>query len=165
LSQSTSHFFCEGNSMIESHELFDKLALNHDPPNLCLLFLVVRGFGYRTSSLQSSLSTTWAIPPVHLVLLLLEMGSLKLFGLAAWKQKLPISNSYVARIKGMGHYSPAADHVKHCNSPFLQSNWDFLMLFNLNYSFETVFQESLMLWVEDNILILFSLSFHTQRVQ
>jgi hypothetical protein len=66
--------FCEGFSMIGSHELLDKLTLNHVSPNLSLLFLVVSGFGYRSSSLQNSLSTTWLISPVHLALLTLQMG-------------------------------------------------------------------------------------------
>jgi hypothetical protein len=30
--------------MIGSHELFEKLALNHDHPTLCLLFFMVLGF-------------------------------------------------------------------------------------------------------------------------
>jgi hypothetical protein len=44
MSQPTHHFFCEGFSMIGSHELFDKLALNHVPPNLGLLFFGGIGF-------------------------------------------------------------------------------------------------------------------------
>jgi hypothetical protein len=58
-------------------------------------------------------------------------------------RSLPISNSYVTKIKGMGHCFPADYLVKHCNCPFLQSNWDPVTLFNLNYSFERVFQNSL----------------------
>jgi hypothetical protein len=39
-------------------------------------FLMRPGFELRTSLLQSRLSTAWATPPVHLPLVILEMGGL-----------------------------------------------------------------------------------------
>jgi hypothetical protein len=44
-------FFCEWSFIIGSHELSVKLALNHDPPNLCCLLFVVLGFEFKASSL------------------------------------------------------------------------------------------------------------------
>jgi hypothetical protein len=88
-------------------------------------------------------------------------GLLNYYAQLLGSRSIPVSNSYVVRIKGMGHCFPAAYLVKHCNSPFLQSNWDSLIMFNLNYSFENIFQNSLMLWVRGNIFSLFSLTCHT----
>jgi hypothetical protein len=54
------------------------------------LFLVGLWFEFRTSDLQSMHSTTWALLPVHFPLVILKMGSLKLFawaGLKLWSSR------------------------------------------------------------------------------
>jgi hypothetical protein len=56
-------------------------------------------FELRVSHLQSRLSTTWATPPVHFVLLILEMGSCEQFAQTGARILL-ISASPVAGITG-----------------------------------------------------------------
>jgi hypothetical protein len=63
------------------------------------------GFELRASRLQSRCCTTWATPPVHFALVLLEMGvSWTIF--LGWPQTeiLPILASQVARITGVSHW-------------------------------------------------------------
>jgi hypothetical protein len=68
----------------------------------CLFFLVGLTFELKTSHLQSRCSTAWAMLPVHFALVILEMGSCKLFPRA----DLLISVSQVARITGVSHWHP-----------------------------------------------------------
>jgi hypothetical protein len=68
-------------------------------------FLIVElKFEPRTSCLQSRHFTTWATTPVHLALVILEMGGLVNY-LPGWPQTviLPISAYQVASITGMSH--------------------------------------------------------------
>jgi hypothetical protein len=71
-------------------------------------FLVGLGFELRASHLQSSSSTTWAMPPVHFVLVILEMGVSQTI-CSGWPQTLIllISVSQVASVIGMSHCQKA----------------------------------------------------------
>jgi hypothetical protein len=72
-------------------------------------FLVRLGFELRAFCLQSRYCTTWAIPPVHFALFILEMGVFQTICLS-WPLTviLLISASQVARIIGVSHWHLAA---------------------------------------------------------
>jgi hypothetical protein len=72
---------------------------------LCFcLVLVGLGFELRALSLQSRCFTTWATPPVHFALVILEMGVLST-SCPSWLQTtiLPISDSQIAKITGVSY--------------------------------------------------------------
>jgi hypothetical protein len=66
-----------------------------------LYFLMGLRFELRVLCSQSRYSITWAMPPVHFVLVILEMGSWELFAWAGLKQ------DQVARITSVSHQYPA----------------------------------------------------------
>jgi hypothetical protein len=64
-------------------------------------------FELRTSGLQRRPSSTWATPPVHFALVILEMGSRELFAHAGLEPPSLISASQVAGITGVNYRHPA----------------------------------------------------------
>jgi hypothetical protein len=110
------------NSYIESTSMIFTFLISctQSPPLVCrnVTFFFFHGLGFelRTLWLQSRYSTTWTTSPVHFSLVVLEMGSHKLF---AWTglQPLPSSASQVSRITSVSHWWPAT-------CPF-QQIWDF----------------------------------------
>jgi hypothetical protein len=69
--------------------------------------LVRLGFEFRASRLQSRCSTSWATPPVHFALAILEMGvSWTIFPRLASNYNLP-NLSLPNRIKNVRHQCPA----------------------------------------------------------
>jgi hypothetical protein len=77
-----------------------------------LLLLLGLGLELRASHLQSQHPTTWATPPVHFALFILEMGGI----MKGWHQTsiVPISASQVARITGVSHWHSALFHFVSC---------------------------------------------------
>jgi hypothetical protein len=99
-----------------------RLALNYDPPDLhfpswdtsltqilffSFFFGETQGFVLTKQALQSRCCTTWVIPPVHFVLLILEIEVSCLGWL--WTTILPIADSQAGRITGVYHWCLATD--------------------------------------------------------
>jgi hypothetical protein len=56
---------------------------------------------------NSRCCAAWAMPPLHLALVMLEMGLLNYFPTWLWTSVLPVSASWVAGIIGVSHLHPA----------------------------------------------------------
>jgi hypothetical protein len=111
LKQAPSSFFLQ---------VLDRVSLFLSMPDCFFVFLVELGYELKASHLQSWCCTTWATPPVHFVLFILEMGSHEIFAWAALNHDLPylsFPNSQYYRCKPLApsrasHFLPgsALDH-------------------------------------------------------
>jgi hypothetical protein len=81
----------------------------------CLFFLVGLGFELRASHLQSRHTISWATPPVHFALIILEMG-VSWTICPGWPRTeiLPISTYQVTRITGVSHWWLACMWLLNC---------------------------------------------------
>jgi hypothetical protein len=75
--------------------------------NYVFFFFVGPGFKFKALYLQNRRSTPWATPPVHFVLVILEMVSRELFAWAGLRLQSSWSAFQVARIIGVSHWCTA----------------------------------------------------------